>query len=259
MKLRKTQDNSHFSTPRTGAGCTHRALPQGSKSYLFPVCPSLPWSRIGGVLLRPEYGVVASCWNRARPSVLPPRKAGERLFTTGNNCSPENWPPARAHFGRAKRQNTWHRGRAAACVQPSFILRATVNGRPRPSAPLSARSPNEIESRANAHCAAAIGTSAAASMERALVGSPRGGARLQRLSTDVTAGETVPQSSSGAGLGIHQPGSASTAAFVLVAQGRARDRAMCPAGSRSFSRRRGAPSPTSLQTRAASRRPDRES
>lgn len=49
-----------------------------------------------------------------------------------------------------------------------------------------------IESQANAHCAVGNGTTTpAAGMKRALVGSPRGGARLQRLSMDVTGGESA--------------------------------------------------------------------
>jgi len=57
--------------------------------------------------------------------------------------------------------------------------------------------------------------------------------------TVVTAGETAPNSSSGDGLGIHQPRSMTrgTRAKVKTPSGRARDRAMCPAVARFVDRR----------------------
>lgn len=59
--------------------------------------------------------------------------------------------------------------------------------------------------------------------------------KQQRDTTGVTAGETAPNSSSGDGLGIHQPGS-NTRGFAIERQpasGRARYRAKCPAVARS--------------------------
>lgn len=47
--------------------------------------------------------------------------------------------------------------------------------------------------------------------------------------TEVVGSSPTPAFTSDDGLGIHKPRSTSTAAFVLVAQGRARDRAICPA------------------------------
>lgn len=61
-------------------------------------------------------------------------------------------------------------------------------------------------------------------------------ALLQRLRGDGAlsdVGSGAVRSASGDGLGIHQPRSTSTAAFVLVAQGRAAEAAMCPAVARS--------------------------
>lgn len=61
----------------------------------------------------------------------------------------------------------------------------------------------------------------------------RANARFRQQPSQSSSPRCSIEFSSDDGLGIHQPRSISTAAFVLVAQGRARDRATCPAVIRS--------------------------
>lgn len=79
--------------------------------------------------------------------------------------------------------------RSASSVEGRLFCKRRVGG----SNPSSGSANSKFQSQANAHCAAANQhpSMAAAGMKRALVGSPRGGVRLQRLSMDVTGGESA--------------------------------------------------------------------
>ncbi len=75
---------------------------------------------------------------------------------------------------------------------------------------------------------------------RPVTGRGAGDGKLQNLTSQSESNRSVSHFSSGAGPGIHQPGSMTwgdRTSAMPAPSGRARDRAMCPAGARSIQRR----------------------
>jgi len=166
----------------------------------------------------------------------------EHLFPGVHQKAGSARPPK--HFGRARPQQSSPCARASLSAAPSSGYRASVSLPMKSSWSCSTKSAgvHATESRAKATKGKAGQAGVTGPVRRSTAGTGLrvgvSGAGLTATSEfmDVTVRrDGQPFFSSGAGLGIHEPGSQTSGGFfiAMARSGRARDRAVCPAVARS--------------------------